>query len=152
MKALSRGPSDIPAPQNAPSAGPLAATRTEGNSESENSEGETRLPCFGGALQPGAGTLTVVTDNAWYAEVLLEQLSAHGRWEAVPGAQPDASLGRVKRTSASGLGLCVAAPGEWCRHAAAGSSSYFDRLWKRGVSKHSAREERYVLHVRRRAA
>ena len=67
-------------------------------------------------------------------------------------------VGRVVRTRSSGesdrdgdcLQLIAAPPGEWCRHAAA-HSSYFDRLWRTGVSKHSQREERFVLHVRRRA-
>jgi hypothetical protein len=40
-----------------------------------------------------------------------------------------------------------AAPGEWCGHVASGASSYFDRLWKTGLSVHSAKHERYVLHV-----
>ena len=52
---------------------------------------------------------------------------------------------------ALGLTLYAAAPGVWCRHGAA-SGSFFDRLWRSGVSKPSAREERYVLCVRRRVA
>ena len=43
--------------------------------------------------------------------------------------------------------LHQAAPGEWCGHVASGASSYFDRLWKTGLSVHSAKHERYVLHV-----
>ena len=92
-----------------------------------------------------------VTDNAWYADLLLSALARHGKWEHVPGARPEeASGGHVRRTDKeSGLQLFAAAPGKWCGHESAGSS-YFDRLWQTGVSKHSARHERFVLHVRRR--
>ena len=44
--------------------------------------------------------------------------------------------------------MVLAAPGRWCRHEAEGASSYFDRLWKTGLSAHSATHDRYVLHVR----
>lgn len=104
------------------------------------------------ALRPGAGTLTIVSDNKWYAELLLGQLSAHGQWESVPGAQPEEGVGgRGRRVDASsGLTLFAAPPGGWCRHSSA-SSSYFDRLWRRGVSRYSSVDERYVLYVRRRS-
>ena len=104
------------------------------------------------ALRPGAGTLTIVSDNKWYAELLLGQLSAHGQWESVPGAQPEEGVGgRGRRVDASsGLTLFAVPPGGWCRHSSA-SSSYFDRLWRRGVSRYSSVDERYVLYVRRRS-
>ena len=110
------------------------------------------LDAAAAALRPGIGTLTIVTDNQWYADRLLEQLGSHGGWEAVAGAQPEeGSGGRVRRVhGASGLTLFAAPPGGWCRHASA-SSSYFDRLWRRGVSRYSAVDERYVLYVRRKA-
>ena len=44
--------------------------------------------------------------------------------------------------------MVLAPPGRWCRHEAEGASSYFDRLWKTGLSAHSATHDRYVLHVR----
>ena len=117
---------------------------------------ERLLDAAAAALRPGEGTLTIVSDNAWYAELLLDTLARHGAWAPPPLLPADASAGgaedagrrgrRVRRTAGDGLQLVVGAPGAWCGHAAA-SSSYFDRLWRRGVSKHSAVEERYVLHV-----
>ena len=44
--------------------------------------------------------------------------------------------------------LYCGTPGEWCRHPAAEASSYFDRLWRTGLSAHSATVDRYVLHLR----
>ena len=110
-------------------------------------------------LRPG-GTFTIVTDNAWYADLLLDSMAAHGAWAAVPGALEAATAAataaaaqsgasRTLRRSVGGLQLIVAPPGEWCGHVVS-SSSYFDRLWRRGVSKHSAVAERYVLHCVRR--
>ena len=119
---------------------------------------DTRLfDAAAAALRPG-GTLTIVTDNAWYADLLLDSLAAHGAWAAVPGALEAATAAaaaaqggasRTLRRSAGGLQLIVAPPDEWCGHVVS-SSSYFDRLWRRGVSKHSAVAERYVLHCVRR--
>ena len=121
------------------------------------------------ALRPG-GTFTIVTDNAWFADLLLDSLAAHGRFrQAGGGAHADGQRqqqqqveeeeeeeevalpegGRLVRSdAATGLRLVAAPPGPWCRHARAGASSYFDRLWKTGLSVHSAVNERFVLHVR----
>ena len=106
------------------------------------------------ALRPG-GTFTIVTDNAWFADLLLDSLAAHGAWAAVPGALEAAKAAaaadgaRALRRTAGGLQLIVAPPGEWCGHVVA-SSSYFDRLWRRGVSKYSAVADRYVICCVRR--
>ena len=129
------------------------------------------------ALRPG-GHLTIVTDNAWYAELaaprvpllstapstaepppslprgryaelLLDALARHDAFEAVPIRRPPGA--RLVRTDKAGrLELLEAIPGEWCGHVASGASSYFDRLWKTGLSVHSAAHDRYVLHVRTR--
>ena len=106
------------------------------------------------ALRPG-GTLTIVTDAPTYAAHLLEALDETGLFEgAAKGGGVDAPPGAAVLQVAGGgsaIELISARPGAWCRHAA-GASSYFDRLWQTGVSRHSAAAaERYVLHcVRRR--
>ena len=115
---------------------------------------DTRLfDAAAAALRPG-GTFTIVTDNAWFADLLLDSLAAHGAWAAVPGALEAATAAaaaaqggasRTLRRSAGGLQLIAAPPGEWCGHVVS-SSSYFDRLWRRGASPHCAVAERYVLH------
>lgn len=89
---------------------------------------------------------TPQTDNAWYADLLLDSLASHEAFEGV--TQPTAGLppgAKVVRTTA-GIELISGTPGAWCRHAA-GASSYFDRLWKTGLSVHSATNDRFVLHV-----
>jgi len=101
-------------------------------------------------LQP-AGTLTIVTDSAFYAELLLRCLSAHDYFE--PGARGSSELprgGRLVSTGARGIELIAAKPGVWCRHEATGASSYFDRLWQTGLSAHSATHDRFVLHLQTR--
>ncbi len=50
--------------------------------------------------------------------------------------------------AAGGIELVAAPPGPWCGWRAE-SSSYFDRLWRTGISAHSAAHERFVLHVAR---
>ena len=110
------------------------------------------------ALRIG-GHLTIVSDNAWYAEQLFEALDAHGAFEGARGGGAARPAGaRVVRAGAAARGgarraveLVCAKPGAWCGHAADGASSYFDRLWQTGLSAHSAVHERYVLHVARRA-
>ena len=105
------------------------------------------------ALHPG-GTFTIVTDNQWYAERLYDTLAAHNafvRAQYEGGGLP-ASAKVVREAAArkhgQGVQLVCAKPGAWCRHAAE-ASSYFDRLWQTGISVHSAKHERYVLHVAR---
>ena len=91
-------------------------------------------------------THTPQTDNAWYADLLLDSLASHEAFEGV--IQPTGGLppgAKVVRATA-GIELISATPGAWCRHAA-GASSYFDRLWKTGLSVHSATNDRFVLHV-----
>ena len=127
------------------------------------------------ALQPH-GTLTIVTDNAFYAELLLDAMGAHGAFEGAitaggkpadarlirtvaPAARKAAAEKKQKKKAptdddARGGGarvieLVSAKPGAWCGHAASGASSYFDRLWQTGLSSHSAAHERFVLHVAR---
>ena len=95
------------------------------------------------ALQPG-GTLTIVVDNAWYAELLLLAVARHGSFQPISGVRAE---GRKMVKGHSGFELISAAPGTWCRHEAK-ASSYFDRLWKTGLSSHSATYTRFVLHVK----
>ena len=116
------------------------------------------------ALSPG-GTLTIVSDNAWYAELLFEMVNEHGDFEGAASkkdAEAEGLGGPVTIVRAAPMSksnqvrggksvtLLSAKPGAWCRHASSSASSYFDRMWQTGLSKHSAKEARYVLHLRRR--
>ena len=119
------------------------------------------LSAAAAALRPG-GTLTIVTDNTFYAELLLDALAR--RADVFRPADTTATKARAPKAggggggggtprlvrSRNGFSLFEAPPGAWCRHEAAGASSYFDRLWKTGLSVHSKVDERYVLHVSRR--
>ena len=87
----------------------------------------------------------------------LAQTRRHGKWEPVPGMLPPDTGTNGHGCGAPGsLRVFVAEPGEWCGHArtaaassgAESGSSYFDRLWRRGVSKHSAATDRFVLVAR----
>ena len=113
------------------------------------------------ALRPG-GTLTIVTDSAFYADLLLDVLARHPFYEPVRtcGGEGGSDTGgdcggsAAQRTHAvkivrarNGFELLSARPGPWCGHAA-DASSYFDRLWQTGLSVHSESHDRFVLHVR----
>jgi len=83
------------------------------------------------------GRLTLVTDNLWYGQLLL-QIVAHLHREEKGdektkyfGSVPldiSASSGRRVQEQCSGFKLYVGAPGLECGHIVS-ASSYFDRLW-----------------------
>lgn len=97
-------------------------------------------------LKP-AGALCIVTDNAWYARLLI-RVAKHAdpcddvfRTPIVPGC---ASLDAVGRK--------IVYRGELCRlvgHFEDSSATYFDRLWRTGISQHAATTERFVLYLRK---
>jgi len=80
------------------------------------------------------GTLCIVTDNSWYARLLLNtcvSLVQRGLFTAVDlptGKQAKREVEEEK----SGVRLFVGEAGRDCGHSNSGeeSSSYFDRLWK----------------------
>jgi hypothetical protein len=107
---------------------------------------ETDMPhmlsvdCFSSAalaLKPG-GRFIVVSDNEAFARYLVE---------AVPEGFDTVSL-PYREVAA---GLYVGAPCEQIGWPSKGDS-YFDRLWRRGVSKHSATADRYVMCLERNGA
>ena len=136
----------------------------EHTSEGSHMCDERMLNAASVALSPG-GTLTIVSDNAWYAELLFEMVNEHGDFEGAASkkdAEAEGLGGPVTIVRAAPMSksnqvrggksvtLLSAKPGAWCRHASSSASSYFDRMWQTGLSKHSAKEARYVLHLRRR--
>ena len=132
----------------APGAADAADAGAEAAPEAAHMLDAPTLAAAAAALRPG-GTLTVVTDNAWYAELLLGLLSSHGGFGPPPDSHPprDATLVTSAAGAAGAIHVYAAAPGRWCRHEAEGASSYFDRMWRTGLSLHSSAEQRYVLHV-----
>jgi len=126
------------------------------------------------ALAP-SGTLTIITDNQWYGELLLAGIASHGGFGPVDGAsrpvgsrQVSVRVVDVKSQPSVGgkdgppshwnsrvtedhrsvaVELVAAAPGAWCAHANNNASSYFDRLWQTGISVHSSKHERFVIYV-----
>ena len=112
------------------------------------------LSAAAAALRPGRGTLTIVTDSPFYADMLLDSIATHGSYEPIASRELSDDKGgtkRLVRAAAGGFELLSARPGPWCGHAA-DASSYFDRLWQTGLSVHSAAHERFVLHVRVKAS
>ena len=141
-------------PQQAPPAadgggGPAAAPEAEHMLDAAllDAAAAALRPARGAGPRGGAGTLTIVSDNAWYAGLLLDALARHGSYAQAPYAAPTPAGARRVR-AAGGIELVAAPPGPWCGWRAE-SSSYFDRLWRTGISAHSAAHERFVLHVAR---
>eukprot|EP00939_MAST-03C_sp_MAST-3C-sp1_P002477 g2477.t1 len=101
------------------------------------------------ALEEG-GMLTIVTDNEWYGNVLVQVVTSaasRARFESPKIANHGAAKIRL-HSETDGIRLWVGSPGRACGHATS-ASSYFDRLWKTGVSRHAASSERYVLFLRK---
>eukprot|EP00940_MAST-03C_sp_MAST-3C-sp2_P000964 g964.t1 len=94
------------------------------------------------------GRLTIVTDNEWYGRLLL-QIVYGLRTGHVLFASPDISSSSIQIHAESGkLALWAGQPDASCGHAAS-ASSYFDRLWKTGVSRHASASQRYFLYLER---
>jgi pentatricopeptide repeat protein len=98
------------------------------------------------ALRDG-GMLTIVSDSAWYAQLLLRTLAALGD-DAPFGStrlptKGDGAFAEVAR--AGKVVLYEGRPGPDCGHHAPELRSYFDRLWDT-----SRKTARFVLCVRKR--
>ena len=106
------------------------------------------------ALRVG-GALTVVTDNAWYADHLAALAEDVGGWATpdLAAAAPAAAGERyaLRTTTRGGVKVFAGTPGPAVGHAPArpqaAGDSFFDRLWRRGVSQHASSKDRYVLHL-----
>ncbi len=107
----------------------------------------------------GKGRLVVVTDNLIYARFLCRTISRVMVDESLVGLHP--SEARDLRTvdsfyvgnSSSKLWLYEGKPSSSIGHFDAkeldgkGGSSYFDRLWRTGVSQHADAKKRYIVVV-----
>ena len=87
------------------------------------------------ALKPG-GRFVIVSDNEAFAKYLAAEV--HPAFSTVP----------LPQYSVVQPGLYKGAPSEDVGWPSQGDS-YFDRLWRRGVSKHSAAVDRYILCLAR---
>jgi pentatricopeptide repeat protein len=85
------------------------------------------------------GFLTVMTDNLWYAKLLLRQVSAASGLMTSKALVSIASCGADVVERSSGVVLFKGTPDSVHGHMAE-ASSYFDRLWKR-----NQQPERYFL-------
>jgi hypothetical protein len=100
------------------------------------------------ALAKG-GVITVVTDNLWYARLLVRIVAGINAADKRGGyASVKPASGAKLLEESRGITLHQGAPGPECGHSAE-ASSYFDRLWRRGISKHSHKQERFFLCIRR---
>ena len=99
------------------------------------------------ALRPG-GALTVVTDNEWYARLSADAAAAVGGW-ATPALTSAPGERYVRHYARGAVAVYAGAPGPAVGHGAvsAAGDSFFDRLWRRGVSQHASAGDRYVLHL-----
>lgn len=99
------------------------------------------------ALRTQDGAVTIVTDNLWYGTFLLHVVDRLASSKTL-FRSPDVSSSTAHvQTTHRGVRLWVGTPGEVCGHQVA-ASSYFDRLWKKGISRHASSSERYFLFLR----
>jgi len=89
-------------------------------------------------LKPG-GRFIVVSDNEAFSRYLAED---------VPEGFDTVKLPSYRQVAA---GVYVGAPSAEIGWPSQGDS-YFDRLWRRGVSKHSSTADRYVMCLERNGA
>ena len=128
----------------------------------KKSDGEHMLtPKFFAAayrsLEPG-GRLTIVTDNQYYAKLLLQSvgaLSSGGtrhflsfQMTELQESQGKDTTGLTVEETSGEVMLYRGQPGPACGHAVV-ASSYFDRLWKTGASKSASASARWLLVLRR---
>jgi hypothetical protein len=131
-------------PQQAASAGAKGGSGAKPHAEASHMLDERLLTAAARALKPG-GTLTIVTDSAFYADMLLDAIARHPAYAPTLAATIGTQGAKVVRAR-DGFELLSARPGPWCGHAT-DASSYFDRLWQTGLSVHSEAHDRFVLHV-----
>ena len=103
------------------------------------------------SLEPG-GRLTIVTDNQYYAKLLLQSVGAlssggtrhflsYQMTELQESSGEDTTGLTVEEASGEVI-LYRGQPGPACGHAVV-ASSYFDRLWKTGASKSASASARW---------
>ncbi|KAJ1481156.1 putative methyltransferase-domain-containing protein [Baffinella frigidus] len=101
-----------------------------------------------------SGVITIVTDNLWYAKLLVRIVAGINKRAKGKGAVSFKSLlppkGTKELDDSHGVTLYQGVPGPDSGHAAE-ASSYFDRLWQKGISKHSHTKERFFLCIKKNA-
>ena len=82
------------------------------------------------------GELSIVTDNAWYARLLVDVLhEATTAFQSTSAEHPQ----RAPLLEKHDIRVDIVDPGP--------DETYFDRLWRTGVSQHSDHRRRYLLHL-----
>ena len=77
---------------------------------------------------------------------VLENLTSKDLFESPDISGKDIQL----QTQHGKFMLWVGSPGVRCGHRASDATSYFDRLWKKGISQHASATERYFLYLKKR--
>lgn len=95
------------------------------------------------ALEDG-GMLTIVTDNRWYAMLLLKIVAALNNAGVRFKSKKLSEGSRVH--SEGGVHLYQGSPGPECGHVVK-ASSYFDRLWQKGINRHAETTNRFFLCI-----
>lgn len=90
------------------------------------------------------GTFVIVTDNSWYARLLLRIAAGCFVTPPLPAATD------YKVIHGAGVRLHVGRLGPAVGHFDDAASTYFDRLWRTGLSKHAAKADRFVLYLQKK--
>ncbi|KAL9181072.1 hypothetical protein ACHAXT_009877 [Thalassiosira profunda] len=104
-------------------------------------------------LQPnGEGRLIVVTDNVIYARLICETITRVQEEANLVGLPPRniRDLRRIQSFGGSSIHLYEGKPCESIGHhvdqrGRAGGTSYFDRLWRTGATKHADMRKRFII-------
>mmetsp|Transcript_24913 Transcript_24913/g.76850 ORF Transcript_24913/g.76850 Transcript_24913/m.76850 type:complete len:150 (+) Transcript_24913:154-603(+) len=107
------------------------------------------LAAAASALREG-GALTIASDNANYAALVSSLVD--DRIFAAPPLTASAPGERYARLPSSIVHAGAPGPAVgWPAREVATGDSFFDRLWRRGASRHASRGDRFVVHLVRRA-
>ena len=93
------------------------------------------------------GELEILTDNPSYARLLLDIVRrvnmglSDGRFHSIDGSSSSQKKKKMRTplTEKDGLRVDIVDPGT--------DDTYFDRLWRTGVSQHSDNKRRFLLHL-----
>ena len=97
-----------------------------------------------GRVLTSKGSLTILTDNLWYAKLLVQVIAETTAESGLRSLSPDKCADHQVEFSIGEVHLFRGLPGPAHGHVAE-SSSYFDRLWKKGKM-----DERYFLVLKKR--
>ena len=97
-----------------------------------------------GRVLTSKGSLTILTDNLWYAKLLVRVIADTAAESGLRSLSPDKCAEHPVEFSIDEVHLFRGVPGSAHGHVAE-SSSYFDRLWKKGKM-----DERYFLVLKKR--